>query len=644
MPDTILIIDDEAAIRETLSGILGDEGFTPLAAGSAEEGLQLLDEKDVDLVLLDIWLPGMDGLEGLGIIRQRFAHLPVIMISGHGTVETAVQATRMGAFDFIEKPLSYDKTVLAIRKGLEVSRLERENRLLRASGPDRVRLIGDSPLMQQLREQIDRVAPTDAWVLIRGGHGTGKELVAQTIHAQSQRSRHPMVAVNCAAIPEELIESELFGHVKGAFTGATETRKGKFDLANGSTLFLDEIGDMSLKSQAKVLRILQEQKFERVGGARTIEVDVRVLAATNKNLEEEIEHGRFRADLFYRLNVVPIVVPDLVERRADVPLLVEEFARQFGRKGLGHKDFAAEAMALLQRHAWPGNVRELRNLVERLMIMTPGDTVTAADVSLFLGGAPLSPPPAPARAQDYGDLSFKEARRRFEADYLHIRLIHSAVARPQGRGKVERFFGTVNTELLTTLPGHLASGAESWPAPALSSADLDAAVGAFVLDYNDRAHSELGVSPRAAWIADGWLPRLPDSLQALDGLLLTVARSRTVRRDGIHFQGMRYVSPTLAGFVGRPVVIRYDPRDVTEIRVFDHDQFLCTAVDQEHHAKQISLKDVQAARNARRRALRRGINERIAVVAAHTPDAPARPAPPRGPTVARLKVYKEDLT
>jgi two-component system nitrogen regulation response regulator NtrX len=422
MPDTILIIDDEAAIRETLSGILGDEGFTPLGAGSAEEGLQLLDEKDVDLVLLDIWLPGMDGMEGLRTIRQRFAHLPVIMISGHGTVETAVQATRMGAFDFIEKPLSYDKTVLAIRKGLEVSRLERENRLLRESGPDRVRLIGDSPLMQQLREQIDRVAPTDAWVLIRGGHGTGKELVAQTIHAQSQRSRHPMVAVNCAAIPEELIESELFGHVRGAFTGATETRKGKFDLANGSTLFLDEIGDMSLKSQAKVLRILQEQKFERVGGARTIEVDVRVLAATNKNLEEEIEHGRFRADLFYRLNVVPIVVPDLVERRADVPLLVEEFARQFGRKGLGGKRFAAEAMALLQRHAWPGNVRELRNLVERLMIMTPADTVTAADVALFLGGAPLSPPPAPAAGPDYAGLDYKEARRRFETDYLQARL------------------------------------------------------------------------------------------------------------------------------------------------------------------------------------------------------------------------------
>ena len=422
MPETILIIDDEAAIRETLSGILGDEGFAPLAAGSAEEGLQLLDEKNVDLVLLDIWLPGMDGMEGLRMIRQRLPHLPVIMISGHGTVETAVQATRMGAFDFIEKPLSYDKTVLAIRKGLEVSRLERENRLLRASGPDRARLIGDSPLMQLLREQIDRVAPTDAWVLIRGGHGTGKELVAQTIHAQSQRSRHPMVAVNCAAIPEELIESELFGHVKGAFTGATETRKGKFDLANGSTLFLDEIGDMSLKSQAKVLRILQEQKFERVGGARTIEVDVRVLAATNKNLEEEIERGRFRADLFYRLNVVPIVVPDLVERREDVPLLVEEFARQFARKGLPAKRFAADAVQLLQRHAWPGNVRELRNLVERLMIMTPADTVTAADVALFLGGAPLVPPPAPAAGGDYKGLDYKEARRRFETDYLQARL------------------------------------------------------------------------------------------------------------------------------------------------------------------------------------------------------------------------------
>ena len=422
MPDTVLIIDDEAAICEALSGILSDEGFLPLSAASAEEGLLLLDEKDVQLVLLDIWMPGMDGLEALKQIRKRFDHLPVIMISGHGTIETAVQATRAGAFDFIEKPLSYDKIVLSVTKGVQLARLERENRLLRESGPARVQIVGNSPLVVRLREQIERVAPTDAWVLIRGGHGTGKELVAQTIHSQSQRGRQPMIAVNCAAIPEELIESELFGHVKGAFTGATDNKKGKFDLANGSTLFLDEIGDMSLKSQAKVLRILQEQKFERVGGARTIEVDVRVLAATNKNLEEEIERGSFRADLFYRLNVVPIIVPDLIDRREDIPLLVEEFVVQFVRKGLGRKGFAADALNLLQRHAWPGNVRELRNLVERLMIMTAGERVEADDVALFLGNIPLQPLPAPSGGQNYSPLSFKDARRQFEAEYLQARL------------------------------------------------------------------------------------------------------------------------------------------------------------------------------------------------------------------------------
>ena len=297
MPETILIIDDEKAICESLAGILSDEGFNPLVTHSAEEGLHILDEKDIHLVLLDIWLPGMDGLEALEVIKQRFS-LPVIMISGHGTIETAVQATRIGAFDFIEKPLSYDNTLLAIRKGLQLARLERDNQVLRESRPVLKRITGDSPQVDMLRQQIERVAPTDAWVLIRGGHGTGKELVAQTIHRHSLRAKHPMVAVNCAAIPEELIESELFGHMKGAFTGATETKKGKFDLANGSTLFLDEIGDMSLKSQAKVLRILQEQRFERVGGSRTIEVDVRVLAATNKDLEEEIELG-ISAPIFF---------------------------------------------------------------------------------------------------------------------------------------------------------------------------------------------------------------------------------------------------------------------------------------------------------------------------------------------------------
>ncbi len=422
MPNTILIIDDEASIREALSGILTDEGFLALGAASAEEGLQLLDEKNIDLVMLDIWMPGMDGLEALKLIKQRF-DLPVIMISGHGTIETAVQATRIGAYDFIEKPLSYDKIILSVNKGVQLACLERENRLLRESGPVVINITGTSPPITKLLEQIERVAPTEAWVLIRGGHGTGKELVAQTIHRHSLRNSHPMIAVNCAAIPEELIESVLFGHVKGSFTGATENKKGKFDQANGSTLFLDEIGDMSLKSQAKVLRILQEQKFERVGGSRTIEVDVRVLAATNKNLEEEIEAGNFRADLFYRLNVVPIAVPDLLDRREDIPLLVEEFIHQFSRKGIGRKQFAAEALELLQRHSWPGNVRELRNLVERLVIMSPGDRIEVKDVALFLGNAPLLPLPSQPAGPGYQHIaSFKEARRQFEKEYLQAKL------------------------------------------------------------------------------------------------------------------------------------------------------------------------------------------------------------------------------
>lgn len=420
----ILIIDDEASIRESLSGILSDEGFVPLAAANAEEGLARLEEVRADLVLLDIWMPGMDGMEALKKIKELYPDLPVIMISGHGTIETAVQATRLGAFDFIEKPLSYDKIILALHNALQLAALAQENRILREQAGQQHGITGKSPVVLQLKAQIERVAPTDAWVLIRGEHGTGKELVAQTIHQLSPLAAKPLVAINCAAIPEELIESELFGHEKGSFTGATDRRRGKFDLANGGMLFLDEIGDMSMKTQAKILRILQEQKFERVGGAKTISVNVRVLAATNKNLEQEIEQGTFRADLFYRLNVVPIFVPPLRERLEDLPLLVEDFVADCGRKGFGRKRFAAAALQAMAQHTWPGNVRELRNFVERALIMSPGEEVSEAEVRMLMGGgAAKAAPVSPAEyLAAYKNLTYKEAKRLFERDYLGVRL------------------------------------------------------------------------------------------------------------------------------------------------------------------------------------------------------------------------------
>ncbi len=422
----ILIIDDEVSIRQTLAGVLDDEGFTSIAACSAEEGLELLESVNIDLVLLDIWLgDGMDGLTALEKIRERY-NAPVIMISGHGTIETAVQATRKGAFDFIEKPLSYDKIILAITNGLRLSKLEQENRLLRQGSSLKPRLTGESLAIRALKKQIEMVAPTDAWVLIRGAHGTGKELVAQSIHSASKSSDQPMIEVNCAAIPEELIESELFGHEKGSFTGAYTSKMGKFDQADGGILFLDEIGDMSLNTQAKILRILQEQKFERVGGNKTIKVNVRVLAATNKNLEEDIEAGKFRADLFWRLNVVPIHVPQLKDRLDDIPMLVTTIITHLVHKGLKNKEFTSDAYQAMMEHHWPGNVRELRNFVERLAIMCQEPTITASHIRLFLnpGQTGLSNGNN-ANMSSLLSFDYKTAKRIFEKEYLQTRLLQN---------------------------------------------------------------------------------------------------------------------------------------------------------------------------------------------------------------------------
>ena len=381
MARTILIVDDEESILRSLEGILSDEGFEVINAMSGAEAMEKIQEELPDLVLLDIWMPGKDGIETLADIKASYPSLQVVMMSGHGTIETAVKATKVGAYDFIEKPLSLEKLLLSVNNALEYYRLEQEINLLKEKEKRKYSITGNSEAVIKLKEQIRIVAPTNAWVLISGENGTGKELVAHTIHGMSPRNRKPMVEVNCAAIPEDLIESELFGHEKGAFTGASAMRKGKFDLANEGTIFLDEIGDMSLKAQSKTLRILQEQKFERVGGTRTIKVDVRVLAATNKDLEAEIEKGTFRDDLYFRLNVIPMRVPPLRVRVEDVPALVDEFQEEFSfRAKIEKKRFSGEAVRILKNYDWPGNVRELKNLVERLMIMTPDEVIQAKDI------------------------------------------------------------------------------------------------------------------------------------------------------------------------------------------------------------------------------------------------------------------------
>ncbi|WP_432823787.1 sigma-54-dependent transcriptional regulator [Trichloromonas sp.] len=415
---SILIVDDEESIRESLQGILQDEGFRTISAENGEQGIALLRDEIPDLVLLDIWMPGMDGIETLRKIREVCPEQLVIMMSGHGTIETAVKATKLGAYDFIEKPLSLEKLLLSVQNALTVGQLVEENRSLKAKIAKEHEMIGDSPAIRQLKEQIAIAAPTSGWVLITGENGTGKELVARAIHTLSSRASKPFIEVNCAAIPEELIESELFGHEKGAFTGATALRKGKFDLANEGTLFLDEIGDMSLKTQAKVLRILQERKFERVGGSRTIEVDVRVIAATNKDLAEEITQGNFREDLFYRLNVLPFDVPPLRERKSDIAKLITHFLELYcSKESREIKTVSPPAMELLVNYSWPGNVRELKNIIERLVIMVQEKEITERHLpAATFSRKTAEPRPATSLIADVA--TFREAKEEFEKDFL----------------------------------------------------------------------------------------------------------------------------------------------------------------------------------------------------------------------------------
>ena len=397
MKPRILVIDDEAAIRDSLRMILEYEHYEFVGAASGPDGLAAIKRDSPDLVVLDIKMPGMSGLETLAEIRKVDEAIPVAMISGHGTITDAMQATRLGAYDFIEKPFTSERVLVTVAKGLEVRELRQENRELKLAMEAKYEIVGDSPALRAVLEAVKRAAPTNATVMLLGESGVGKELVARTIHRNSSRAGQRFVQVNCAAIPEELIESELFGHEKGSFTGATEKQIGKFEQADRGTIFLDEVGDMSPKTQAKVLRVLQEQEVERLGSARTIKVDVRVIAATNKDLEGGIQRGEFREDLFFRLNVIPIVVPPLRERRGDIPLLVQHFARRTGEEhNMKPKRFDARALEALQRYRWRGNIRELRNAVERLMIMTTGDTVRFEDLPPDIRGDASGPAGLPA--------------------------------------------------------------------------------------------------------------------------------------------------------------------------------------------------------------------------------------------------------
>ena len=441
--ETILIIDDEESVRKSLADVMRDEGYDVVTAASGREGIELLGETQPSLALLDIAMPDMDGIEVLRRFREIRPDLPVIMVTGHGTIETAVKTTKMGAYDFMVKPPELAHLILVVKHGLEEFRLREENETLKKSIERRSVIVGESEKINALKQQIALAGPTNGWVLIHGESGTGKELVARAIHRASKRYSGPFVEVNCAAIPQELIESELFGHEKGSFTGAIGMKRGKFEVADKGTIFLDEIADMSLATQAKVLRVLQGQEFQRVGGTRTIKVDVRVIAASNKNLEDEIKKGAFREDLYYRLNVIPLDVPPLRERSDDIPRLVrfflQEFSNEYGQKP---KTIEDEALALFVRYAWPGNVRELRNIIERLLIMAPGPVIKLSDIP-----PPLNRDQADRKGPEGqagvvipdGFATLKDARAAFEREFITQKL-------RENNGNVSKTADAINVE------------------------------------------------------------------------------------------------------------------------------------------------------------------------------------------------------
>jgi len=407
---TVLVVDDEEGILETLSGILEDEGYEVITASSGEQALSSVKELSPDLILLDVWMPsGIDGLETLKAIKEISQESIVIMISGHSTIETAVQATKLGAYDFLEKPLTLEKVLILIERALEKQRLERENIALRTDISQKWKIVGESPKIIALKDEISKAAISPSRVIIYGESGTGKELVARALHEASDRKDKNFIEVNCAAIPHELIESELFGHEKGSFTGAFERKKGKFELADGGTLFLDEVGDMSLATQAKVLRVIETQEFQRVGGSKKIKVDVRIIAATNKDLNEEIKKVNFREDLYFRLNVIPIHVPPLRDRKDDIPLLVEYFLKNFAQQyGQKTKKISKATLHTLMEYDWPGNVRELKNTIERFVIMTPTETIDIKYIPSFKEG----------KTDYYSCKTLRDAREHFEKDFI----------------------------------------------------------------------------------------------------------------------------------------------------------------------------------------------------------------------------------